>query len=264
MNFPLWQIILLAIVQGITEFLPVSSSGHLVIVGALLAGDPEKFEIVDLSIVLHGGTLLSILVYYRRRVWQLFAEDRRVIGLLILGTLPAVVVGLPLKKYGGHILNDPLVAGAMLPVTGVVLLIAAWFGAGERSYQRLSWGRTLAIGISQALAILPGLSRSGVTISTGTMTGLTRSSAAAFSFLLAIPAIGGAMVLEAKDMLSASSGEAATTPWLHLLIGFTVSFAVGLVALHWLVKLIEVGRLHYFAYWCIPVGVAVVIWRLAA
>jgi undecaprenyl-diphosphatase len=261
MQLELWKIIVLAVLQGATEFLPVSSSGHLVIVAALLTpdGDTAGLDVSDLNIVLHGGTLIAILVYYWQRVLRLLNEDRRTIGLLVAGTLPAVAAGLPLKWYGEQLLSDPLLAGALLPVTGIILLLVRRAPRGELKYEELTYGRTVVIGISQALAILPGLSRSGTTISTGIRLGLTPESAATFSFLLAIPAIGGACVLE---IIGGISGAGRQTPLLHLAIGAGVSFAVGLVCLVWLLRWIERGMLYVFAWWCIPVGVGVVIWQI--
>lgn len=262
----LWQIFLLAVVQGVTEFLPISSSGHLVIVAALTG---VTDNVVDLNIVLHVGTLLSILVFYWTRVWRLLGEDRRLIGLLIVGTVPVVLLGVPLKKFAPQVLASPLLAGCMLPVTGLLLLWAAGRReAGEREYQDLDLADALWIGCTQALAILPGISRSGTTISAGLLRGLTPASAATFSFLLAIPAIAGAGVWECisllRDASSASSADAPATPLGLLLFGAAVAFSVGLVSLVWLVRWLERGRLHYFAWWCIPVGIAVILWRMSA
>lgn len=260
----LWQIIALAAVQGVAEFLPVSSSGHLVIAAAFLSptGDTEGLDVPALNIVLHGGTLLSILVFYFQRIVRLLGEDRRTIGLLIVGTIPAVAFGVPLKMWDGAdiVLANPLVAGLLLPVTGLILLGLGKSTPTIQRYQDLPLIKTVLIGISQAIAILPGLSRSGLTISAATRLGLAPDAAATFSFLLAIPAIAGACVLE----IAGSLGEGGTElPWGKLAIGAGVAFLVGLAALSWLVRWIERGMLHYFAFWCIPVGIGVVIWQLS-
>jgi undecaprenyl-diphosphatase len=262
MDLSLWQIVILAITQGATEFLPISSSGHLVVLAAFMApgGTTEGLEVSDVNIVLHGGTLVSILVFYWQRIWRLVGEDRRLIGLLFVGTLPAVLVGLPLKKFGGEaVLSSPLLAGCLLPVTGIVLLWASRAKPGDKVYGQIGYPSALAIGVAQALAILPGLSRSGMTISAGLRLGLQPQSAATFSFLLAIPVIGGACLLELASML----GEASlNTPLHYLAIGALISFAVGLVSLAWLVRWLERGRFQYFAAWCIPLGAIVVVWQL--
>jgi undecaprenyl-diphosphatase len=199
MELTLHEILILAVVQGITEFLPISSSGHLVVLATFLS--PERgsaaFDIADLNIVLHGGTLGSILIFYGKRIWQLLTTDRRVLGLLVIGTVPAVGVGIPIKLFASDtILSNPLLAGVCLIITGGLL---AWIGRmprGEQPYQQLTYRAALGIGLSQAAAIMPGLSRSGTTISIGMRLGLAPTAAATFSFLLAIPAIGGACVLE--------------------------------------------------------------------
>ena len=258
MTLALPVILVLAVVQGFAEFLPISSSGHLVIVAALLSDDPKHLEVSDVNIVLHFGTLLSIVVFYWQRIRSLLTQDRRVVGLLILGTIPAVVVGLPIKKWGEFLLEDPALAGLLLFVTAGVLLIVSRLRHSDRSYSDLSAGRAFLIGAAQAVAILPGISRSGMTIATGLGLGLSRQSAATFSFLLAIPAIGGATLLEIKDMISDPSGH--QTPILHLFVGATVSFVVGLFALWWLVRWLERGRLIPFAIWCIAMGL-LVVWR---
>ena len=251
------QMLLLAIVQGITEFLPVSSSGHLVVVNALL---PEKLpNIVAVEIALHLGTLASILVFYWRRVWRMLFEDRRVIGLLIVGTLPAVALGLPLHYLGKGFLQSPLLAGLLFPVTAAILVWGAKQPEGETKYLDLTWKQALLIGLFQAIAILPGISRSGSTIAAGLIVGLRRESAGIFAFLLAIPAILGAGVLEGRELLKDPSVGASPA---LLLIGGGVAFLVGLSALAWLSRLVKQGKLQYFAYWLIPLGICVTVWQL--
>ncbi len=257
----LWQVLILATIQGVTEFLPISSSGHLVIVAALTG---VKDNIVEVNIVLHVGTLFSILVFYWHRIWRLINEDRKVIALLIVGTVPAVVIGVTLKASIPEILESPLLAGCMLPFTGIMLVWAASNKQGKTSYDQLTYGQSCLIGLAQAIAILPGISRSGSTISAGLKLGLSPQSAATFSFLLAIPVIGGAGLLEVKDLigdLDAGGVKTGTDLWL-LAVGAVVSFIVGLASLNWLVRLLEKGRLSWFAWWCIPFGVSVIIWQL--
>ncbi|MCA9155840.1 MAG: undecaprenyl-diphosphate phosphatase [Pirellulaceae bacterium] len=255
------EILTLAVVQGVAEFLPISSSGHLVVVSALFhAGDATaEAASADVNIVLHGGTLISILVFYWRRIWRLIGADRRVIPLLIVGTIPAAVLGVIVKTQFESLLESPLLAGCMLPVTGLMLLLISGREGGEDDYSKLSYKAVLVIGCFQAFALLPGISRSGSTIVAGLLVGLHRRAAATFSFLLAIPVIGGATVLELKDLVEAKSLDA---PPSLLLAGAVVAFAVGLVSLAWLIRWIERGKLHYFAYWVIPLGLAIVVWQL--
>ena len=258
-----WEIILLAIVQGLTEFLPVSSSGHLVVANSILhaLGSTPVQDLIEVSIVLHLGTLMAVLVFYRREILLLLSRDRRVIPLLIVGTLPAVVFGLVLKRgfFEKMILESPFIAGLMFPITGIVLLWISRRAQGETHYPEMTWRQSLQIGLMQAAAILPGISRSGFTIAGGLAVGLSRQASATYAFLLAVPAILGAGILEGLEFLE---GEPAGTSALNLAIGFLVSLAVGWVALKLLVGLVQRGRLAMFAYYLIPLGVAVVSWQL--
>lgn len=258
----LLEVLLLAVVQGVAEFLPISSSGHLIITETLweTATDRDLPEIVMLSIVLHAGTLAAVMVVYWSRIWRLLGEDRRALGLLVVGTLPAVIVGLTIKRQFGEVLESTLLAGFMLPVTGAMLIAATWLRTGETPYTELSYGRALVIGLFQAVALLPGISRSGATIVGGLVVGLRRDAAATFSFLLALPATAGACILELRDL---SSQESSPLPLWLLALGAVVSFLVGVAALRWLLAWLAQGKLYYFAWWCIPVGLAVIAWQLA-
>lgn len=246
---PPWlEMLILSVVQGIAEFLPISSSGHLVLLQHLFGGMEETILI---NVVLHTGTLLSILCIYHRPIIEILTKHRHLILMLAIGTLPAAVAGLTIKKFYAEALESPWVSAAMLIITGVGLLWIRKQAEGTTDYTQITWKQALAIGCFQAIGILPGISRSGSTIFAGLLFGLNRNSAATFSFLLAIPAILGATVLELKDL-----GEAAPDgmPRLYLLAGAAVSFVVGIFALIWLKRWLNQGKLHYFAYWCIPVG----------
>jgi undecaprenyl-diphosphatase len=262
----LWAIILLAAVQGLTEFLPVSSSGHLVVANALFEwlGSQPVQDLVEVEIVLHLGTLMAVLVYYRREIARLFTSDRRVIPLLIVGTIPAAVLGIYLKKglpeaTTNLILANPLVAGICFPMTAALLWWASSRPEGETDYPQLTWVNALKVGLLQAAALLPGISRSGTTIAGGLAVGLRRESAATFAFLLAIPAIGGGGLLEIMEALKAGT---TGTPLGTLAVGFAVSFIVGLVALDLLIRVIRHGQLKSFAYYLVPLGIVVVAWQM--
>jgi undecaprenyl-diphosphatase len=263
----LLAVIVLAVVQGLTEFLPVSSSGHLVVVNALmesLGREPVK-DLVEVEIVLHLGTLLAVLIYYRREIARLFTSDRRVIPLLIVGTIPAAVIGIYLKKglpeeTTNLILANPLVAGFCFPITAALLWWSTNISRDAHEYQQLTWLDTLKIGCLQAVALLPGVSRSGATIAGGLAVGLKRQSAATFAFLLAIPAIGGGGLLE---MLEAYKQGTTGTPIVNLAVGFVVSMLVGLASLALLIRFVQGGRLKIFVYYLVPLGIAVIIWQLA-
>ena len=210
------QIILLAIVQGIAEFLPISSSGHLVILGALMG---HLTESPTLEVILHAGTLGSILVVFWRRILNLLSSDRRVIPLLIIGTLPAVVIGLTIKTQFESILRSPMLAGAMLLVTATMMLVLGRLKPRDDDYQGLSYLAAFAIGCFQAVAILPGISRSGSTILGGRLLGLKNEDSVTFSFLLAIPAICGATILTLKDVYEqVNAGQPLEYSYGHLFL----------------------------------------------
>jgi undecaprenyl-diphosphatase len=262
--FLILEILFLAVVQGITEFLPISSSGHLVILSSLFDQVGVQIEEkLTVGIILHMGTLLAILCFYRHRIIALLKEDRRVVGLILVGSIPAAAVGFTLKKYATGVLESPLVAGCMLLMTGFLLIWGARYQEGKTECRELSYRRAFYIGLFQAFAILPGISRSGSTISAGLAAGLKRSEAATFSFLLAIPAIGGAGLLEIKDLVEASAeGAANGVPIYALAAGGLASFVIGWISLAWLVKWLEKGRLAWFAWWVFTVAPIVIVWQL--
>ena len=251
------EIVILAVVQGIAEFLPISSSGHLVILGAMMG---ELSESPTVEIILHAGTLGSILVVYWRKIIDLLVSDKRVIPLLVIGTLPAVVVGLLIKSQAQWLLRQPILAGAMLMVTGGMLIVLGRLRPRPGHYQALTPLAALLIGCFQAFAILPGISRSGSTILGGRLLGLKNEDSITFSFLLAIPAILGATVLTAKDLLEQQSSAAGIGHSIaELAVGAIISFVVGVFALKWLIGWSRLDRLHWFAWWCLPVGLAAVV-----
>ena len=278
------EVVLLAIVQGIAEFLPISSSGHLVIVGSLLG---EIDEEPTLEILLHAGTLGSILVVFWRRILDLVTSDRRVIPLLIVGTIPAAVAGIVIKTQFQNVLRSPLLAGCMLLVTAAMLIVLGRLRDGDRApaadeevllaageaedsavnspsdrcdYRTMSIASAFVVGLFQAFAILPGISRSGSTILGGRWMGLRRDDALTMSFLLAIPAIGGAAVLALKDLKEQLESQSAMKYSVaELSIGTAIAFFVGIAALRWLIRWNQADRLSWFAWWCAPMGILVMI-----
>lgn len=256
------SVIVLGIIQGISEFLPISSDGHLLIAQELfarLAGRSLE-DPLELTIVLHMGTLAAVVTVYRRQLARLMAEDSRVIGLLAVGTVPVVVSGLAMELLLKDWLESPLLAGVMLVLTGVMLLWASRQPPGQTAYQEMTYRQAFVIGLFQAAAPLPGLSRSGCTISAALWQGLRRDSAATFSFLLSVPAVAGACMVQLLKMLA--NGKSATPPG-ELAVGTLVSLVVGVFALLWLLNWLARGRFYYFAYYCIPLGIAVIVWQLA-
>jgi undecaprenyl-diphosphatase len=260
------EMILLAIVQGITEFLPISSDGHLAVVNALLAarGRSDVPDLLETTIVLHLGTLASVLVFYRRDILRVLTSDRRAIPPLIVATIPAVIIGLGIEKglpdrISRPLLESPLLAGFGFLVTAAALWFLGRRPDGTLDYPQTPLGKAFAIGVAQAAAILPGVSRSGMTISSGVALGQRREAAAAFSFLMAIPAIGGAGLLKILEALQKGT---TSTPIPTLALGFAVSMLVGLAALAILLRMLRRGRLDLFVYYLVPLAIATVVWQL--
>ncbi len=250
----LFHMMILAAVQGLTEFLPVSSSGHLVLSQNLL-GTREGDIFFD--VVLHLGTLGSVFVVYRREIARLLQFDDaalRYMLALAVGTIPAVVVGLLFKSFIEGLFHSPLFAAAGLFVTAG-FLFSTRFSSGSSGGLAVPWepraptlSKSLLIGCGQALAILPGISRSGSTIAASLWLQVPRAEAARFSFLLSIPAICGALVLQLSD------GPIAGANWGWLAISALVSFAVGLLALRWTALAVVQAHFWKFSIYCVVVG----------
>ena len=262
------QALLLGIVQGITEFLPISSSGHLVLGKALLGVHTQG---IAFEVFVHFGTFLAVLTIFWGDCWNIlrawgtalrrpspgrwslaYQEDPffRLGVLIILATIPAVIIGLLFEQEIEAAFSHPLFVSCALLVTGTILLGTRWT---KPKATRFGMIRALIIGAAQAFAILPGISRAGSTIAGGMYAGVERSEAARFSFLLALPVILGASVVEGKELLQ--TGIPAEEG-LTLLIGTIVAYVVGVVALKWLLGVIRRGRLDRFAYYCYAVGLA--------
>lgn len=242
--------IILGVVQGLTEFLPVSSSGHLVMAQTFL-GVPSAG--VFLEVVLHVATLISVMVVYRAKLWELLLgtarRDRdalRYVGLLILATLPVVVIGLLFRNRIEAAFDTPFVTGFMLLVTGLILFSTSW-ALRERTTDEPSPGQSIAMGFAQCFALFPGVSRSGSTIAAGLWLGLKGERAAEFSFLMSIPAIAGAAVLQIPDVGAATFDG-------PLLAGFIASLVSGIIAIKSLVWLVRRQGFHHFAWYVWAVG----------
>lgn len=260
----LFRAVVLALVQGLTEFIPVSSSAHLVLVPAALGWPLPS---VEFDALLHAGSLVAVLVYFRRELLQLIREvwhpgaERRLAGLLVIGTIPAAFVGFFFEDQISVAFERPRLTAALLIGTAAVLAAAELYvrrpqhseekRAGSyvgRIAVALSWSGAAFVGASQAAAILPGLSRSGLTIGAGLFAGLDRSQAARFSFLLSIPALAGASLLEIPKLWGSSI---AFTP---LAAGFAVSAATSYLAVAGMIGYLERSGLYPFAGYCLGIG----------
>ncbi len=258
----LLQSVLLGLIQGLTEFLPVSSSGHLVIFEKIfgVASEDLVFEIL-----LHCGTLVAVLIYFRRRLLNIVRSfvrspfgrglppgqqsEIRMGWFLILGTLPAAVIGIAFKDYIELAFASPRWSSGMLLVTAAMLFATRW---ARREKAALDVPRTIIIGCAQALAIMPGISRSGSTISAGMFSGMKKSEAAEFSFLLSIPAIVGATLLQLPDFIS-KIGQSDVVA--YYLAGALVSTVTGYLSIAFLLDMIKKGKFFYFGLYCAIVGV---------
>jgi|TARA_B110000438_G_scaffold103626_1_gene102399 undecaprenyl-diphosphatase len=259
------KIVIQAIVQGLTEFLPVSSSGHLIALETFLVPDPAAAAtMTETTVALHAGTLLAVLLVFWKSLVELCGHRRSLVIPLVVATIPAACVGLLIVISGlEELLTDPRLTGAMLVVTGFVL----WMGEpssanGEEpvKIETLSNQQAFWIGIAQAISIVPGLSRSGLTIVTARRIGLPSQQAAQFSFLMSIPVIAGAVVVMlCKKLLSSQIVASTDIAWNVLGLGIAVSAVVGYLALRALLVVLEKGRFHWFTFWCIPLGVFLLV-----
>ncbi len=260
-----WRILMLAVIQGITEFLPISSDGHLVVGNELLTrwqGRTQPEEALTLILALHLGTLGSIAVVYFARLRRMVAElDWRLCALIVLASVPAAIIGIGFKKTFEELFKSPLAAGYGFLLTSFMLLLGQRFSGGSLTERQLPWPIALIVGCFQAVAILPGVSRSGCTISGGLLCGMERESTATFSFLIAIPAIGGAVLLDAVKLLKPASMGAEATPWGLYALGAVVSFFVGIAALRLLIRMLSRQRLHWFGYYCLVAGLVTIAWQ---
>lgn len=247
-----WQAALLGVVQGLTEFFPVSSSGHLVLAQSLLGVQPPG---VAFEAVVHLATLAAVLWVYRRRVAELargvLGGDREAliyVGLLALASIPAGVVGLTGREFFEATFERPLVAATLLLVSGLFAWSLRWT-APESDEETPGVVQAIGIGAAQAMAILPGISRSGATVAVGVASGVRPVRMAEFSFLLSVPAIAGAGLLEAGAVSrAAASGGAA------LGVGFLAALVSGVLAIRLFVRALEMGAFHRFGYYCWAVG----------
>jgi len=252
----------LGLIQGLTEFLPVSSSGHLALAEALFGLPPGD---LFFEITVHVATLLAVVAFYRKELLQILVgfarpagnevagmSSRRWLALLVVGTLPAVVVGLTLETQIEAAFGNLTGIGIALLATGVLLFSTRRL---EGVLLRLGWGRALIIGCAQAVAILPGVSRSGTTIATALWLGVEREQAARFSFFLAIPAISGAFVLLLAKALKAGALN-STADWGPLLVAFLVAGISGYVAVGLILRALARRHFALFGIWCWLVGLA--------
>lgn len=259
-----FEALILGIIQGLTEFLPVSSSGHLELGKALMGDKSLPAESLMFTVVVHAATALSTIVIFRKDVLQLLRglfqfkqnEEFSFSLKIILSMIPAGLVGILFNDEIEQLFNGQiLLVGAMLVITGLLLFLA---DKAKNTTKSVSFPNALIIGIAQAIAILPGISRSGSTIASSVLLGIDREKAARFSFLMVVPLILGKM---AKDLMDGNIGTESNNI-LVLLIGFSAAFFTGLLACQWMISLVKKSQLRYFAYYCFVVGAIAVFMSL--
>lgn len=267
---------ILGLVQGLAEYLPVSSSGHLQIFREILGIDLPNNISLQFDIILHAATVLSTIVI----LWPLFRklcvafftfrndDDFRYVCKLLISCIPIAIIGLGLKDYIEETFNNLLVVGVCLCITAALLCFAHFSdrkaGKGMISPEKgrdITWWDSFIIGCAQALAVLPGLSRSGTTIATGIMIGDKRSKVAAFSFLMVIIPILGEALLDLFKLLRSHEGAGGEITAGVLIIGFFTAFIVGCGACKWMLSLVRQGKLIWFAMYCVAVGIICILWQ---
>ena len=263
---PLYQVIVLAIVQGLTEFLPISSTAHLYLTSWLLGWKAEE---LTFDIALHLGTLIAVLLYFFREWIQIVAQafgiswghdeqlrqNRALLWLLAIGSIPVGAAGLLLGKYAETTWRNPILMGVMLILVGVLMWIADARDAGKRDLAAVNLADAGIVGLAQALAIVPGTSRSGITITAGLFRGIDRESAARFSFLLSTPAIAAA----AGKALHELSHHGPIPPDMRaaFYVGVAVSAVTGCAVIAWFLRYLRGGTLRFFVYYRIVFGIIV-------
>ncbi len=250
------EAIILGIIQGLTEFLPVSSSGHLELAKVIFGDNSVPKESLTLTVILHFATALSTLVIFRKDVLEIikglfqFKKNEEFIFSvkIIISMIPATIIGLMFEKELEAFFNgNVLLVGFMLLVTGLLLFLA---DKAKNTDKNVSYLNALIIGVSQAIAMLPGISRSGATISTSVLLGVDRTKAARFSFLMVVPLILGKV---AKDFMGGEISFASENFGV-MAVGFIASFISGLLACNWMISLVKNSKLYYFSVYCFILG----------
>ena len=236
-------IIILGIVQGLTEFLPVSSSGHLVLLESLF---DVQIDIIMLNIFLHLGSLLAVIIYYRKMLWQLIRHPfNKTMLLLFLATVPTVIIVLLFSdfieaSFGGQYLSFGFL------VTALFMIIASFDYKGKKQMDKKT---AIFMGVIQGLATLPGISRSGSTLTAGIVCGKDKKEVADFSFLMSIPVIIGSLVFECVKI------ESFSLPFVDIVIGMIFSFIFGYIAIKWMIQIVKKAKLYYFSIYLIILAI---------
>jgi undecaprenyl-diphosphatase len=259
-----FEAFLLGIVQGLTEFLPISSSGHIEISKVILGSSFDKNEGLLFTIILHFATALSTMFIFRKDIINIFKglltkkwnESKKFSLSILISMIPAVFIGLLYEDFINSLFNGSLIlVAAMLYITGLLLFLSDFLKLKKKE---ITYKNSFIIGLAQAIAILPGISRSGATIATSVIMGIDREKAARFSFIMVIPLIFGSMF---KSMIDYDF-DLESFNILSLLIGFISAFITGLFACKWMIRLVKSSKLYYFSIYCWIVGSIIVAYSL--
>ncbi len=265
----MFEIFSLSLIQGLTEFLPVSSSGHLILLPTLLGWQDHSLEIDG---ILHFGTLCSVCCYFYKDIFQMIRHffgyylklgrsrdpfHARLAFTIIIATFPVVIAGFLLKRIGIEVVRSPSINAVMLILGGIFLYAADRFAQKNQTLQGMTFGKALIIGLFQVISLIPGSSRSGMCLTGARLLGFDRVSATRYAFLLAIPAILGASLLIFMD----ASKEGIQTPLLDLSLYFSLSFLFGLAAIHFMITFLQRHSLLIFALYRIFLG-GIILWLL--
>ena len=262
--------VLLGIIQGLTEFLPVSSSAHLILARAFFGWEVPSDLGLAFDVAVHIGTLSAIVVFFRQEVWAMAAslpaafsrdpgEPGWLLRRIVAGTIPVVIVGLLFSDYIEHVLRTPAVAAGALTLGAVGMLAAERLGRRERTEAAMTWTDAILIGCAQASALIPGISRSGATITVGMFLGMRRDAAARFTFLLAIPAMAAAA---AKETLEVVKLDVPFGSLQLFAVGMVVSAVVGYLTIKYFLRFLAGNKLDVFAYYRLALAAATVAWLL--
>ena len=261
------QAIILGIIQGLTEFLPVSSSGHLELAKEMFGLQLNGADSLTFDVIVHAGTALSTIVVFRKDIANIlkgltrFAwnDEWKFAVNVLISLIPAAFIGLFFQdQIEGLFQHQVLLVGGMLVITGLLLFLA---DRAKSTHRKVKATDAIIIGIAQAVAILPGISRSGATISTSVLLGIDRERAARFSFLMVLPLIIGKSLLDLKSIYEGSL-ETTTVSAPTLLIGFAAAFVAGLFACKWMIALVKRANLRWFAFYCFAVGIAAALYTI--
>jgi undecaprenyl-diphosphatase len=267
------QAIILGIIQGLTEFIPVSSSAHLVITQSIFGWKIPEQEAFIFDVLVHLGTLVAVVLYFRKELWQIIREVisgiirkrpfdasmSRLGWIILLATIPAVIAGLLFQSQVERAFSSALFAGIFLLLTALLLFLAEIIGNRNKKLDEITWKDGLVIGLFQSISLFPGISRSGSAITGGMVRNLDRPSSARFSILLSIPAILGAVVLTGMNLIQSSTFKIDPLAYIS---GFVVSALVGYLSIRWLLSYLSKRPLYIFSAYCLVVSLIIIVYSI--